>query len=240
MKQKRIVGLDVFRGWAILFMIMYHFVYDLNLFHILTFDMNHNLFSLLVRYSIMSMFIISVGMSLSLAHKKFIHWGKLRKRTFILFLAASIVSIATYVEFPHSWVYFGILHFIVFSTFLALPFLGYPKLTALIIIVILLGHLTGTLHMHSLFSIVQPILNLPPFISQDIVRLVPWFAVLLIGTLMVHYRLHERIFTQSFFETQFSINKTLEFMGKNSLLIYLLHQPILFFGFDSYVKLFSK
>ncbi|CAA6811436.1 MAG: Unknown protein, partial [uncultured Sulfurovum sp.] len=64
MKTKRIDGLDIFRGFAILGMILYHFTYDLNYFSIFSIDMNHNSIILILRYSIMSMFLLSVGMSL--------------------------------------------------------------------------------------------------------------------------------------------------------------------------------
>jgi len=240
MTKQRIDGLDIFRGWAILFMVLYHFTFDLNHFHFIAIDMNHCLEFLISRYSIMSMFLLGVGISLALAHKNGIKWRAVAKRTLILGIASTLVTVATYVEFPNSWIYFGILHFILISSLLALAFLAYPKVALITAIIILFGSATGLLHMHGIFNFLQPLLNLPPLNSEDLVPLTPWFAVVLLGTVIVHYKLHEKIFTHNFFNSKFSWNKILKFMGKNSLLIYLVHQPILFFGFDTFFKFFSK
>jgi uncharacterized membrane protein len=150
------------------------------------------------------------------------------------------VSIATYVEFPHSWVYFGILHFILLASLLTLPFLFFPKVTLVVAIVILIGSVTNLLHTHGIFALLQPILNLPPLYSEDLVPLTPWFAVVLLGTLIIHYEIHEKVFRHNFFNSDFSPNKILKFMGQHSLIIYLIHQPILFFAFDLFFSLSSK
>jgi len=240
MTKQRIDGLDIFRGWAILFMVLYHFTFDLNHFHFIAIDMNHCLEFLISRYTIMSMFLLGVGMSLTLAHKKGVKWKAIGKRILILGVSSTLVSIATYVEFPNSWIYFGILHFILLASFLALPFLNYPKIALFTAFIILLGSATQLLHMHGVFSFLQPLLHLPPLNSEDLVPLTPWFSVVLLGTVLINYGVHEKIFTHNFFNSKFSWNKALKFMGQNSLLIYLVHQPILFFGFDTFFRLFAK
>jgi uncharacterized membrane protein len=239
MSKTRIVGLDIFRGWAILFMITYHFTFDLNHFHFISVDMNHTVAFLIARYSIMSMFLLGVGISLALAHQQFIKWKGIRKRVLQLGIASVLVSIATYVEFPHSWVYFGILHFILLASILTLPFLFFPRVTFISAIVILIGSATNLLHTHGIFAFLQPLLNLPPLYAEDLVPLTPWFSVVLFGTLIVHYEIHEKIFRHNFFKEALSLNKILKFMGQHSLIIYLSHQPILFFAFDTFFKFFS-
>ena len=240
MSKKRIDGLDIFRGWAILFMVIYHFSFDLNHFRLISVDMNHTLGFLFSRYTIMSMFLLSVGMSLALVHKNGIKWKAIGKRILQLGIASALVTVATSVEFPYSWVYFGILHFILLASLLALPFLHYPKITLVTAVIILIGSATETLHMHNIFTYLQPILNLPPLYSEDLVPLTPWFAVVLLGTILVHYNVHQNIFTNKVFSLNFSGNKILKFMGQHSLLIYLVHQPILFLAFDLFFSLASK
>ena len=56
--KKRVIGLDVFRGWALLFMMTYHFTFDLNYFRFIHVDMNHEPMFLLSRYTIMSRAVI--------------------------------------------------------------------------------------------------------------------------------------------------------------------------------------
>ena len=240
MRSDRIVGLDIFRGLALLLMIIYHFNFDLSYFHITEINLNKSQFFLLFRYTVISMFLLSMGISLSLVHKKSISWRKLKKRIFLLGLASLTVTTATYIIFPNSWIYFGILHFILLSSLLALPFLNYPKVAFLFAILILIGFNTNYLTVHPIFNFIQPILNLPPIHTQDVIAIFPWFGVVLLGTVIAYYELHKIIFTKKIFNTNSKLNKILKFMGQNSLLIYLIHQPILFFAFESYFKFFSK
>jgi uncharacterized membrane protein len=236
---QRIDGLDIFRGFAILCMILYHFTYDLNYFRIITIDLNHTPSFLIIRYSIMSMFLLSVGMSLTLAHKNSIKWSAIRKRILQLGIASVLVSIATYVVFPNNWVYFGILHFVLLGSLIALPLLKFPKLTLILSLLILVGSDTQLLHLHGLYTFLQVPLSLPLH-SEDLVPLFPWLAVILLGTLIVHHDYHQKIFTHKLFNINSSTNKILKKMGQHSLVIYLIHQPILFGAFELYFIFFSK
>jgi len=236
MTTERIDGLDIFRGWAILFMVLYHFTYDLNHFHIISVNMNQATEFLISRYIIMTLFILGVGISLALVHKPYIRWRSVKKRLLLLGLASTLVSIATYIEFPNAWVYFGILHFILLSSILVLPFLSYPRVTLALSIVILIGSFYDILNMHTTFNFLQPILHLPPLNTEDLVPLTPWFAVVLIGTLFVHYNLYKKFFNLPIFSVNFLPNSVLKFMGQNSLVIYLIHQPILFLSFMLFLK----
>ncbi len=240
MKKHRIIGLDIFRGWALLMMIIYHFIYDLSYFHIIEVNLNSSYFFLPFRYTIISMFLLSVGISLSLVHKESISWSRLIKRTLHLGLASLAITTVTYIVFPNSWIYFGILHFILLSSLLALPFLNHPKVALLTAILIFIGSATEYLTTHPLFNFLQPILHFPPVHTEDLVSVFPWFGVILLGVVIAYYELHQKIFTQNIFSTNTPLNKLLKFMGQHSLLIYLIHQPILFFAFESYFKLFSK
>ena len=240
MKNCRVLGLDIFRGWALLFMVIYHFIYDLSYFHIIELNLNSSNFFLFFRYTIISMFLLSVGISLSLVHKKSILWRKIKKRIFTLSLASLAVTIVTYIVFPNSWIYFGILHFILLSSLLALPFLNYPKIALLFAILIFIGSATKSLTLHPIFNFLQPILHLPPIHTQDVIALFPWFGVVLLGTVIAYYRLYESIFDNKVFNSNSLLNRLLKFMGQHSLRIYLIHQPIFFFTFESYFKFFSK
>ncbi len=239
MLKKRLEGLDIFRGLAIFFMVIYHFSYDLNYFHFISVDMNHTHGFLIARYTIMSMFLLSVGISLALTHRDSIQWQSVRKRTIHLTLASLLVTIATYIIFPNSWVYFGILHFILVASLLLLPLIHLPKVSLILALFILLGSATNTLNMHQLFTLVQSPLMLPTY-SEDLVPLFPWFAVVLLGAVSVHYNLHTKLFKQKIFSYNTPLHKLLKKMGQHSLLIYLLHQPILFGAFELYFTLFSK
>jgi len=232
---KRVDGLDIVKGFALLLMVTYHFTYDLNHFHLIHVNIDNGSPFLISRYLIMSLFILSVGMSLALAHTPTIHWRSLKKRVLILGGASTLVTLATSMVFPNSWIYFGILHFILVASFLALPFLPYPKVSLITATLILLASATKILSMQPLFELLQPIFNLP-YYTEDLISLVPWFALVLLGMAMVQYQLYLKLFALPLFSEKFALNKALKFMGQHSLLIYLVHQPLLFGGFMLFLK----
>jgi len=237
MPSNRLVELDIFKGWAIILMVFFHLFYDLNYFHYISISLHHDTFWIVTRYIIVVMFLLGVGMSLAIAHTPKIQWDKIRKRIVILGSASLLISIVTYVVFPHSWVYFGILHFIMFASLLGLVFLRYPLVSLFVAMVILLGSAMEWLNMHWLFLWLKEPLDLPKY-TEDLVPLFPWFAVILIGMASTYYHYHTMILQNIFFKPSFAHNKILAKLGRNALLIYLIHQPILFGSF--YVFLYIK
>lgn len=227
-KQKRLVGIDIFRGIAILFMGVYHFFYDLTYFKYIEIDFTNDLFLVWFRYVIVAMFLLTVGMSLKLANYDKINWDGIKKRFFILGGAAFLVSISTYIQFSQTWVYFGILHFILVASFLALPFLNTPRVALTVAVVIMAGYLLKILHMKWLFAFLVEPLHLPLEYTEDVVRFFPWFSFVLLGIVIVNYRGHNILFDNHFFNRKKGINKILSFMGRHALVIYLLHLPLLF------------
>lgn len=228
MQPNRIIGLDIFKGWAILLMLTYHFIYDLKHFAYISVDLDHDTFWVYTRYVIVSIFLVSVGMNLKLAHTPDIQWQKMKKRTLVLGFASFLVSMGTYLQFPHTWVYFGILHFILVASWIGLLFLHYPGFSLTTALIIFIGSLLGWLHTHGLFTLLQAPLHLPPGYTEDIVRFFPWFGAVLMGISIVGYHLHIKFFSNAFFRTKFLPNHTLAFLGRHTLIIYLIHQPIFF------------
>ena len=225
---KRVQGLDIFRGYAIFLMVTFHFSFDLNNFHIVTLDLKHDLFWHYFRYLIVSMFVFSAGISLFLAHQNGINFKKVTKRVLILTAASLLVSIGSYTQFPKTWIYFGILHFFLFSSLFGLLFLRLPKVSLLIGFGIIIGYNFGVLHMHWLYDTLKYPLHLPLHYTEDLANIIPWFGVFLLGISFASYKLHYKIFDNTFFNTQDSVNRYFSFAGQHSLLIYLTHQPILF------------
>jgi len=225
---KRLIGIDIFRGWAILLMVIFHFSYDIYYFHIIEFQIQTNTFFIWFRFLIVSMFLLTVGMSLKLAHYKQINWSSLKERAFYLGIASFLVSISSYVIFPHTWIYFGILHFILLASFMVLPLLNYPYISLGIAVTSFIAFHLGSITMHWLFNLLVIPLHLPPTISVDVVRFVPWITFVLIGMSIVTLGWHQIFFNTYFFNKKSKINSFFSLLGKNSLLIYLVHQPLLF------------
>jgi uncharacterized membrane protein len=228
MTTKRLVELDVFRGWAILLMVIFHITYDLNYFHFIKINLHTHIFWSNFRYLIVTIFLLSVGISLSMTHYPKIQWQKMLKRTVILGTLSLIITVATYFVFPKSWVYFGILHFILTASWIGLLFLPYPRLSLLVALLILIGSAMGWLHMHGVFSLLQDSLHLPPKFTEDVLLPFPWLAAVLIGISLTRYNLHTKLLQNKFLAAHTKVNTLLAFFGRHALLIYLIHLPLLF------------
>ena len=223
----RLVELDVLRGWAVILMIVFHMCYDLNYFGHIDIDIYQGAFWIYFRNLIVAIFLISMGISLSLAHRPRIRWSKVKKRIYMLTGASLLVSVTTYFLFPSAWVYFGILHFILFATLFGLFFLPYPRISLIISIFIYIAYHMKYIHMTWLWKIVDKhIINLPIH-TFDLLEL-HWFSFVLIGVSMASYGYHTKLLQNSFFQSSFKYNKLLSYLGKHALLIYLIHQPIIF------------
>jgi uncharacterized membrane protein len=224
----RLIGLDIFRGYALFLMVLFHFSFDLNNFHYLDLDFRHGDFWKYFRYLIVSMFVFSAGISLKLANPNSINYKKLKKRVIVLALASALVSIGSYTQFPNTWIFFGILHFFLFASIFGLFFLNFPKISLVTGVIIILGYNFHFLSTHWLFTILQAPLHLPLRHTEDLANIVPWFGVFLLGITFANYNLHKLFFDLNFFNKKSKINSFFSLLGKHTLVIYLIHQPILF------------
>ena len=228
-RKTRLIGLDVFRGWAIVLMIVFHFAYDLAFFRLAHFSVVHDPFWVYLRYVIVSIFLVSVGVSLGIVHTPRIRWDKVRRRAWILGGAALIVTIATRIQSPHGWVYFGILHLIFVASLVGLAFVRFPRIALLMAAVILYGSYTGWLLdlQHHLYLAVRAPLHLPNY-TEDLARFFPWMAAVLIGIGAYGMGWYRPFFSTPFLAAHTRINTFWAFLGRHALLIYLLHLPILY------------
>ncbi len=225
---KRIVGIDIFRGMAIVFMVIFHICYDLNYFKLTTIPLYSSAFWLNFRLLIVNMFLVTAGISLALVHKDGIRWHSVKKRVVQLGLASAAISLATYTVFPRTWIYFGVIHFILAASIVGLLFVKYPKVSLTFSAAILTGYFFLNFNMHPVFNAVAPVLHLPMRYTEDLVPFIPWFAATLFGIAVVGFGWHLKLFENSFFEAGTVVHRMLALIGKKALPIYLVHQPILF------------
>ena len=224
----RLQGLDILRGVAIVLMVTFHFCFDLDNFGYVDFDLKHGEFWKYFRYFIVSMFILLAGISTQLTHQNTIDLKKLSKRVLLLSGASIIVSIGSYSQFPHSWIYFGVLHFFLLATLIGLPFLKLPKISFVLGVFIILGYNMSWISMQWLYTMVQTPLSLPVRYTQDLVSLVPRFGVYLLGISAGYYKLENRFLDINPLNNKNSFNTLFSYLGKHSFVIYLSHQIILF------------
>jgi uncharacterized membrane protein len=207
-------------------MIVYHFCYDLNYLKIISFDFYHHPFWLNLRTLIVSLFIGIMGISLQLATVHQFNYRRFLKRIILLLSSAALISLVTFIIFQHRFIFFGILHFIVVASILGLLFkrwLWFNVLTGCSLLVI------GINITHPVFN--QPILQWIGLMThkpatEDYVPLLPWFGLVLLG-MALGQMLHNK---GCIYGTISPWGQKLAWMGQHSLLIYMLHQPIILGG----------
>ncbi len=217
--------LDILRGFTIVLMAIFHFSYDLNMLGLYAFSMKTPFWYYFPRL-IVFFFLICVGVSLHLANKEGIHWGKVGRRFRKIALCAIGISASTYFLFPQNWIYFGTLHCIAASSLLGLLFINRKMLSGAVIILIISTYLYFDLDTSSLAF-------LPHIVSMDFIPLYPWFWVVLLGQIF-----SEQIAKISF--SQNALTRALAWMGKRSLIIYLIHQPLILSILWPIAKLMNK
>jgi uncharacterized membrane protein len=222
----RISLLDFFRGTALLMMTIFHFAWDLEFFHFIdTGTTAQASWKLLARLTA-SGFLIIAGFSFMLAHQRGINWRGFWYRLRLITSAAFIITTATYIATPSSFIFFGILHQIAFSSIIALFFLNRssPLIFITSIIIIALPYLfRSDFFSYSIFwwSGLAPIYPT----SNDYVPMFPWTGYMLLGLGLAKTTALQK-FNHIKVENT-AIGRFLCFLGRYSLVYYLVHQPVL-------------
>ena len=224
---RRFMVVDIARGSAIALMFVYHFTFDLNYFGVVSFDFNNDLRWLGFRAVIVGLFSALVGVGLVLGPGRKLDWPRYGKRLLAIGACAALASAGSYFMFPKTFIFFGILHFIFVASILGLAFLNFAWLNLLIGAALIVFGATLKLPFFD-----QPALQWigmmthKPY-TEDYVPVLPWFGVVLIGMFLAR-RAEARGWFEKFSAVEFRnpIAKLLAFAGRQSLIIYMLHQPI--------------
>ena len=225
---------DLLRGVAILLMVLYHLVFDLNYFAVYDIDVSSG-FWLAVARAAASLFLLLVGLSLTLSHSRARLLGQedrfrlrlLKRSAWILGLALGI-TLVTYLFIGKGFIVFGVLHLIGLSLLLAYPFLRLKRANIIFgLLFILLGIYLQNISVGFPWLLWLGLAP-PDFYSVDYFPVFPWFGVILVGMglgsqLYPGYR--RRIPVPDLSASPFV--RALAFLGRNSLAIYLIHQPVM-------------
>ncbi len=227
--------IDLMRAVAIIMMIIFHFLYDLEYFGDYDFKLGSLPWLFYARAGA-SVFIALVGISLTLNFSKAELEGisekdtrlKQVKRGLMVFSWGLIITVITWYFLGEFVIVFGILHLIGLSIIIAIPFIKYRSLNlALGIIFIILGIIL--IYPNFEFSgLVWLGFRPMEYDYEDYFPLLPWFGVVLVGIVIGHalYPKYKRKFKLPDL-SQNSVMKPLCFIGRYSLFIYLIHQPVL-------------
>ncbi len=221
----RIVALDIARTVALIGMAIYHFTYDLEMFgHIPPGTAVTGFWAIFARL-VAGSFIFLAGASLWLAHGNSIRWRAFARRFEMIVGAALLITIATRIALPQTFVFFGILHSIAAASLIGLAFLRLP---AVVTLAAAAGVFAIARLPHSP-AFDAPLLwplglstNTPPAI--DYVPLFPWLAPFLAGLALAKLGTKTGLWTRLKREGSPAL---LTWPGRHSLAVYLIHQPVL-------------
>jgi uncharacterized membrane protein len=225
----RIHWADLLRGIAILSMVIFHFFYDLDLIST-SYNIDYHsgfwlIFGNFIRFSFLSL----VGFSLYLSYSKRGVYTKFLKhqiwRAFLIMSAGMFYTVGSYLLFPDNYIRFGILHFIAIGIIIgALLIKSRYILIILMVISALLGPIVSQM-------VLQTPLLLPfgfmhqGFNSMDYFPIFPWLSLILFGILFARFLKEINALTNIKWIPR---SKIIEKIGQKALLIYVIHQPILF------------
>ncbi|PWE27174.1 hypothetical protein C4N9_17870 [Pararhodobacter marinus] len=220
----RLVSIDIARGVALIGMVIFHFTFDLEFFGQIEpgtiSSLPWRMFARLVAGS----FVLLAGVSLILAARGGLNRPVFWRDTAKVALAALLVSMVTYVALGEVWVFFGILHMIVAGRILGLLVLRWPAwaLALLGVAVWALPYLVQSPVFDTRwlawigFSALQP-----P--SMDLEPIFPWFGPFLLGMALARAFL---VGAKPRLQPG-PLGRGLAWAGRHSLMLYLLHQPVL-------------
>lgn len=217
---------DALRGMAVIWMIIFHLAYDMKTLQFVDWDFNSGFWYGFPRV-IAFTFLFCVGISLNLSHTPQVRWHSLGKRSFKLFVSALIISVVTYVMFPTQWIYFGTLHCILVGSILGALLVNHRPWAWAILVAILIGQYLLNYDIKWVSSILQR-----P--SMDFIPIYPWFWAILAGMLIGPHLSKIRQLQQ------LPDIKFLTLLGRHSLKIYLLHQPLIFGSLIVFKKLVNS
>jgi uncharacterized membrane protein len=224
--------IDTARGIAVIAMILFHTVFDLNYFGIAPITVSTGFWRMLA-YATASTFIFLVGLSLTISYARSSRRldppalrRKYWKRGATIFGYGLIITAVTYLFLPSGYIVFGILHFIGIAIIIAPLFIRFEELNLLFgVAALFAGYVTNgiTGPWPLLWSGIHP----TSFTSLDYVPLLPWFGLVLFGMYFgkKFYPDGFRGFVMKTAEPEAA--RPLSFLGRHSLFIYFIHQPII-------------
>jgi len=224
--------IDLVRGIAILMMVLFHTLFDINFFNVFPIDI-YSGFWRYFAYATASLFLLIVGISLTISRARAASKtsGYQLALKFVIrgagiFLLGLFVTLCTWLFLKEGFIVFGILHLIGVSIILSPLFFRFKRWNLVLgSLCIAIGFFIATR--------TGPVWLLPlgihpaTFWSVDYEPLFPWFGVVLIGMGLGEVLYPEGIRRFALPQIPEIVVRPLAFMGRHSLIIYLVHQPLI-------------
>lgn len=231
----RLDAIDALRAFALVWMALYHFAFDLNTFGLLRQDFHRDPVWTVQRTAILSLFLFCAGFGQAMAWRQGQGWARFWRRWIVIAACAVLVSVGSWLMFPRSFIYFGVLHGMAVMLILARLTAGWgvwcllPAALALAAPSLAAGwvHAGGWAEWLN-----APALNWLGLITrkpmtEDYVPLLPWMGVVWIGVAGASLWWHGAGAPGAHWRASGGVGVAALWLGRRSLAFYMLHQPVL-------------
>jgi uncharacterized membrane protein len=174
-----------------------------------------------------SLFIIVAGISSSITKSNI-------KRAIKILVLALVITVFTHLYNANMGIKFGILHFLgtsILTTPLMSRLKGYQLVSLGTIVIAITAYISGITLNHDYFFLVGITTN--SFVSSDFYPLVPWYGLFLYGLAVGKYFYKSRKSMVTYHPKENILTKA----GRRTLVIYLIHQPIILVILELYNKI---
>ena len=209
----RVDELDSLRATALVLMLILNFVTDLNHFELINTETG-DMWWWMARITA-SLFVGISGVSYFLAHRLEYDFTKTSGRTKRLIFWAFVITIITYIFEPSVYVRFGVLHLLALASIVAFPVARKPEFALGIGLILLIIPLSSNSNL-VWFGLSETV------IAVDYFPLNPWLGIFFIGLALA-----SRIYPEGKPLTEIQWPEKWLWFGRNTLTIYVIHQPIL-------------
>lgn len=232
---------DILKGIAVVFMIVFHIFYFPNQYGYKEFNYDTRTLNIMARIA-QIIFITGVGVNIYLSYQnsknKKEFYEKQLKRIFKLLSLAIFITLFSYFIFGDKFVKFGILHFMAIASLILMLFVDNEKVLIGIIFVALILKVLIKQDPNMFLFVPKKLAFVSGFYSSysavDHFSLIPWITYVCIGLLIAKYVTKKNLpeapkIYKSLKETK--IVKGVQWCGKKSLEIYIIHWILLYIFF---------
>jgi len=236
MPASRFDSIDALRGFAIVWMTLFHFCFDLAYFGWLRTNFYADPFWTTQRTLIVSLFLFCAGLGQAVAVEQGQGWPRFWKRWAQVAGCAVLVSMGSYLMFPRSFIYFGVLHGIAVMLVIARLTAGWGRWLwpagAVAIAAKLIAEYAHSIGAAPVFLNDKGwswlgLVARPP-VTEDFVPLIPWLGVVWWGMAAGQWLLRHR--RAQLARPLPSAAAPLTWLGRWSLTWYMVHQPVMIGG----------
>ena len=236
-------AVDALRGVAMVWMTVFHFCFDLNHFGYLRQDFYEDPLWTWQRTGILSLFLATAGLSQAIALQQRQSWQRFWRRWGQVAACALLVTAASYVMYPRSFIYFGTLHGIAIMLFVARLTAGWGRWLWLLGGLAIAGKFVASMALANSGNADWiaalngrgwnwlGIITAKP-VTEDYVPLLPWLGVMWWGMAAGQWLVVKRPAWLAWQPPVHALRVGQAFgglavLGRWSLVYYMLHQPVM-------------